>query len=205
MTNWLAFRKSYEGTLKFRCVDRATIFVEVIKNDVKQRYFEKAGISARSFDKYWKSKLRPSSLSVSDEQAIKDNFRYLFYRAVPPYRPGRFNRSNFAALYTAKDQATARAERAHYVAGATRDFDYVIYSIYVSAEIADLRPLIDAGQFVIEKDTHLNCQNVADQVRNQVSGVAWYSARREDGHCCAFFRCDEIYPGRIEEEGTIVP
>jgi hypothetical protein len=194
------YRRDYSGARKFRCVDRATMFIETVEESVG-RQFENAGISRERFGKYWSLLTRSRPNRSSPQIAITENFGYWFTHTTSLYRPGRFNTDKFPALYTAKETQTAICERLHYAIGATKDFEYVVYSIYVTGDAIDLRPLEDAGKFHIEED-HLPCQNAADVIRHLSKGVVWFSFRKKGGACCAFFSCDEVKAGEIVEEGT---
>jgi hypothetical protein len=195
VTGYSDFTKPYKEAVKFRCVARATVFQDEIKEEVRRKYW--SNLPTAAFERYWKA--RVPSPQVDPQQAISSNFRYMFDDRDPPYAPGRFNTEAFPALYTAKSADTARAERFHY-AMPSKPFEYVIYSVLVTGEVVDLRPLQDARTLELSND-HANCRAIAEDIHDRFAGVAWFSVR-EDGSCCAFFTCDGIVADAIEEEGT---
>lgn len=203
MNPFLEHRRRYDDAIKYRCVEKSTLFPDTIRDDVRSRYFDAAGISPTAFARYWSSSVGQRQAGNGDAQAIAENFRYMFTKARKPYRTGRFNTGDFPALYTAKEQETAKKERFHYVAGATKRFEFAVYSVKISGEIADLRPLATTRLPI--DDDHNPCRLVATQVRHDVDGVAWFSLRNIGGACCAFFRCTGVTAGSVEETGTVSP
>ena len=201
MTDFLQSPRIYKEAEKFRCVARATVFPESIKEQVRLRYF--AHLSMPAFEKYWRSKVGHMATVVETGESLTRNFCYLFKEAAPPYVEGRFNTENFPVLYTAKNPETARTERFHYV-DADAPFDFVIYSVSANGKVADLRPFEERGELVIGED-HGPCREIAAKLLGRCSGVAWNSVRLEGGACCAFFSCDEVKAGVVVEEGTFEP
>lgn len=200
--DFLAHKRQYQHAVKYRCVARWTIFPNNAKELVRRRYFDSVGISNAVFEKYWKSRRKIEREVEDAKSSITRNFEFLFKEMIPPYRPGRFNRESYAALYTSRDVETAKEERFHHVPRETTRFEYIVYSLSVSGEVADLRPLHDSGAFVVGPD-HAECQEVADQIRMHVGGVAWYSVRKVGGACCAFFSCDGVIARRLEAQDDI--
>ena len=197
MTDYLNSTKLYEDALKFRCVARGTVFQDELKEEVRLKYWSK--LPRAVFERYWKSRVPPPQ--VDAKQAIMRNYRYLFEDRDPPYAPGRFNTEAFPALYTAKTPETARAERFHY-ATQSKPFAFVVYSVQVTGVVCDLRPFQDASELQLSND-HANCRSIAEDIHEGCAGVAWYSVR-EEGSCCAFFRCDCVSPNGIQDEGVYV-
>lgn len=203
MIDFLLHKREYAGALKFRCVDRATLDLDTIKDSVRKRYFADVGISDASFERFWRTKAHASSGGIATISAIENNYSYLF-RSAPPYRPGRFNTDKFAALYTAKEIETSKVERFHYLSGRTRDFEYVVYSVEVTAVAVDLRPFVFGATLSLDAD-HTQCQDIASNINGRVDGVAWPSVRARGGSCCAFFSISGVRPKQIEEEGVEKP
>jgi hypothetical protein len=200
----MAYIRQYHEAEKFRCVDKATIYPDIVKGDVEARYFGKASISNVVFEKFWRDRMRARPGPVNESSAIENNFRYLFDRRSPPYHEGRFNTASFAALYTAKDPETAKAERLHHVERRTIPFEYVVYSIVVNKKVADLRPYGESGEFV-PGEAYDPCQKIAEELRSKLDGIAWRSVRYSTGSCCAFFSCNDIVPGAVVESGQEAP
>lgn len=200
MNEYLQSQRDYDAAEKFRCVARATIFPESIKDQIRKKYFP--SMPPRVFEKYWRSRTGPALSEAESAAAIAKNIKYLFTEKIPPFGPGRFNDEHFAALYTAKTPAIAQTERLHYADG-DKPFDYVIYSLRASGNVADIRPLQEAKEIELT-DNHEHCRLIAAEIRDHCAGVAWYSVRHKGGSCCAFFSVDSINPGVIVREATSV-
>jgi hypothetical protein len=193
--------KPYAGVEKFRCVAKATVSSIEIRDDIRTRYFSAAGISDAEFEDFWKGYERAHP-DLSDVAAIEKNFKYMFGR--PPdekFRPGRFNTADFPALYTAKEIETAKAERLHYVSGGGGDFAYVVYSVFVTENVVDLRPREADGRVRLTDD-HKPCQELAVEAKRRIGGIAWRSLRQIGGSCCAFFGIAGVAAGAIVELGV---
>ena len=196
--NPLEHVREYSNAPKYRCVARELLYPDRAGEKIFERYFAKANISREAFERYRRGYTNHSNNS-NEVAVIENNFRYLFERSRPPFRAARFNAETYPALYTAKDIETAKAERKYYVDPLWK-FEYAVYSVYVTAHTADLRPWEDCGELTFDGD-HRSCQALADSIRHSVDGVSWYSLRGA-GSCCAFFSCDGVAAGQVEEEGS---
>lgn len=164
-------------------------------------------IPARKIGAFLASKRR--SFPTSDVERVLRNIRWTFQAVgsgstVPP---GRFNKANEAALYTAKESETAKAERFTYIGDITKPFDYIVFETNATGTMLDIRD--DAAAFYhvkVEEHNHPDCQQFASNLRTErgISGIISQSVWNQGGSCCTFFTLSGISPSTVKEIGTYI-
>jgi RES domain len=186
----------------YRCIHRRLVYTEELRGSMMNR-LKRYGLEDLSATQLLDSTKR-YLLNLTMEQLIAFHADYPF-RAIPlpklnnPIYPmGRFNDQTFPALYAAEDEETAVEEAWHNIRqkGANR-FPYVVFSLCVTATVADIRPAITDNVWHFPEE-HAPCQLVGKYLKERgFGGLLTYSKRRQGGTCCAVFARKHIMVGTI--------
>lgn len=190
-------RKTYSKTKKHRCVFEEHFDPEGKMRKMYERHFKPVGVDWLVFKTYW--------LKVTGEylsNPIVDSVNWVFENK-DEYNPGRFNTSKFPALYTAKEIETAISEKQHYLpVGHKREIQFVVFSVYFSGILVDIRQAERDGTFVIA-EAHEACQEIGDRIwRRGYDGIAAPSLRKFNGNCCAIYNRRTVRSGDVVERGA---
>lgn len=130
--------------------------------------------------------------SADEKEIIAQHIQQTFEtRKIFHFR--RFSR-DFAALYSALEEATARCEIDHWIPsiwGAEVQIGasvaYSVFSVVLTGKIKDLRPLLDRYPG-LRYDDYRICHEAADQVRRDGADALYsYSSRHVEGTCCPIY------------------
>ncbi|NDV00491.1 RES family NAD+ phosphorylase [Pseudoroseicyclus tamaricis] len=149
-----------------------------------------SSIPKEKLDEYLRRRRR--SYANSDRDRIIRNVSWGFDKVAlgQTVGEGRFNSKHEAALYTARDAQTAMKERLHYVKEGSKPFDYVVFAIFASAKMVDIRKGSGNSLCLVVADNHQECQRFASDVREKYAmstGIIPDSVRDPGGACCTFF------------------
>lgn len=188
---------------KARCVAAAIFFPDRMKEQAQNKYLSRAGISSRVGNVYLKNRSgKTGELSISE--LIRRNIDYLFDGKKDVFTPGRFNDKDFAVLYTAKEVETAKAERFYHLAQKDKPFAYVVFSIFASGCLIDLRNSISKLGNPLHQSSYDECAEVAREIikdpQIECDGLISQSARNKGGSCCNFFGVEKIDTGDLLED-----
>lgn len=199
-------KRLLDGREKTRCVAAGIFFPDRAIKNATQKYLNKAGISALVARRFWENRSSRTN-SASETELIRSNVSYLFDGHRTVFSPGRFNTEDFPVLYTAKEAETAKSERFYYVAERDQPFEYVVFSLYASGCMVDLRSYKDGQGVDLSQLPHDDCQAVAKRIREDdgmsCQGVISQSARHSGGSCCNFFEIEGLEPGSIIEHAVL--
>ncbi|WP_299775833.1 RES family NAD+ phosphorylase [uncultured Tateyamaria sp.] len=206
MTDGKQWHRELEDRPKSRCVAEVIFDSDVAEQHIRAQFPK--SIPKAIVDRYIAA--HRQDYQVTDHARIASNIRWTFDKVDEgeTVTPNRFNGIDEGALYTAKEEETAKAERFHYLSGATKPFGYVLFSLDASTPMMDIRtPLDQENTCKLTDDNHEECRVFASSVRksHSVNGLISPSVRNPGGSCCTFFSLDGLSPGEVLERGEYQP
>lgn len=198
--------RELEERPKSRCVAEIIFYADTAEKHIRKQF--PSSIPKALVDRYINA--HRHDFQVSDVARIASNIRWTFDKVAEGVgiTANRFNNVDEAALYTAKESETAKAERFHYLSDATKPFGYVVFSLEASSDMMDIRtPVNQENSCHLTDDNHDDCRVFASKVRSLdgVNGLISPSMRNPGGSCCTFFSLKGIKPGEVLERGEHDP
>ncbi|WP_425053508.1 RES family NAD+ phosphorylase [Psychromarinibacter sp. S121] len=191
---------------KSRCVAEVIFDADVAEQHIRAQF--PTSIPKAFVDRYISA--HRQDFQVTDQARIASNIRWTFDKVEEgeSVDPQRFNGADEGAVYTAKEEETAKAERFHYLSSATKPFGYVLFSLEASTQMMDIRTFVDQENTCkLTDDNHKECREFASSVRksHDVNGLISPSVRNPGGSCCTFFSLEGLSPGEVLERGEYKP
>lgn len=132
------------------------------------------------------------------KRLIENSMNFTFGRER--FAEGRFNTSEFAALYTAKTVETSKREYRHVLNTLNiQSAEVVVFSLAFSGSAADYRPVWSAGDSTTMPEEHTECRSKAMDAQSEYDAIVAPSMRDTNGSCCAIFNRDCALPHVVHE------
>lgn len=189
---------------KHRCVNSDFFEASKVRQAYEQMLRDK-GLSEEQIDLFLVSHRRYLFIRDDIRASIERNIAWAFNKSI--FVPQRYNTEFFGAYYTGKEVETVEKEFEFYYRKTknTKPVKYTVFSLEVSAQVADLRSISEIRSFIVDPVDYSVCQLFGDELRTHCEALAVPSVRHSTGNCCPIFVPSTLVPGDWVKDGELMP